>query len=324
MKKSTIATLIAASLLAGAAHAEVGSVTFGHQFGWAYAPMYVMKDQGLVEKHAKKQGIDLKAEYKNLGTPGVIRDAMLAGQVQFGAVGVPTLITLADKTNLEWKTVGNIVSVPMNVNTNNATAKTVCDIQGKIALPTIKTSVQAVTLQMAAKAQCGGATALDSKTVSMTHPDGMSSLLNGQVEAHFTAPPFNDQEVSKGGGKVRTLTDSYKILGGKTSFILLVGSEKFRAENPKAYAAVSGAFEEAVKWISDNKKAAAALYVKAEKSSETADEVYKQMAAPTTLFDTTPNRIGVYAKFMKEIGSVKRDMTWKDLSMPNLQNRKGS
>ena len=48
------------------------------------------------------------------------------------------------------------------------------------------------------------------------------------------------------------------------------------------------------------------------------------MAAPTTLFDTTPNRIGVYAKFMKEIGSVKRDMTWKDLSMPNLQNRKGS
>ena len=125
-------------------------------------------------------GIDLKAEYKNLGTPGVIRDAMLAGQVQFGAVGVPTLITLADKTNLEWKTVGNIVSVPMNVNTNNASAKTVCDIKGKIALPTIKTSVQAVTLQMAAKAQCGGATALDPKTVSMTHPDGMQIKVTRQ------------------------------------------------------------------------------------------------------------------------------------------------
>ena len=58
MKKSTIATLIAASLMAGAAHAEVGIVTFGHQFGWAYAPMYVMKDQGLVEKHAKKLGMN--------------------------------------------------------------------------------------------------------------------------------------------------------------------------------------------------------------------------------------------------------------------------
>ena len=323
MKKIVLAALTT-GLFAGAAHAEVGSVTLAHQFGWAYAPVYVMKAQGLVEKHAKKQGIELKADYKNLGSPGVIRDAMLAGQVQYGAVGVPTLITLADKTNLEWKAVGNIVSVPMNFNTTDAAAKTVCDIKGKIALPTIKTSVQAVTLQIASKAQCGGATALDAKTVSMTHPDGMASLLNNQVDAHFTSPPFNELEVEKGAGKVRTLTDSYKILGGKTSFILLVGSDKFRSANPKANAAVTAAFEEAVQWINANKKQAAELYVKSEKTAETVDDVFKQMSSANTLFDTTPNRIGVYAKFMKEIGSVKRDMSWKDLSMPNLHERKGS
>jgi NitT/TauT family transport system substrate-binding protein len=322
--KKIAAMLMMIGLTAGAAHAEVSSVAFGHQFGWSYTPFYVMKDQKLVEKYAKQQGIDLAADYKNLGTPGVIRDAMLAGQVQFGAVGVPTLITLADKTNLEWKAVGNIVSVPMNVNTTSATAKTVCDLQGKIALPTIKTSVQAVTLQIAAKQQCGTATFLDAKTVSMTHPDGMSSLLNGQVESHVTAPPFNDLELEKGAGKVRALTDSYKILGGKTSFILLVGSEKFRTENPKAYAAVSAAFEEAVKWTREHKKEAAALYVRTEKSSETIDDVVKQMSSSDTSFDTTPNRIGVYSKFMKETGSVKKDMTWKDLSMPNLHERSGS
>jgi hypothetical protein len=42
------------------------------------------------------------------------------------------------------------------------------------------------------------------------------------------------------------------------------------------------------------------------------------------IFDTTPNRIGVYAQFMKEIGTVKHNMSWKDLSMSNLTGRKGS
>lgn len=322
--KKIAAMLLTLGLTSASAFAETSSVTFAHQFGWSYTPFYVMKELKLVEKHAQKHGIELSAEYKNLGTPGVIRDAMLAGQVQFGAVGVPTLISLADKTDLQWKAVGNIVSVPMNVNTTDAQAKTVCDLQGKIALPTIKTSVQAVTLQMAAKAQCGSATYLDSKTVSMTHPDGMASLLNGQVDTHVTAPPFNQTEIERGAGKVRALTDSYKILGGPTSFILLVGNEQFRAENPKAYAAVSGAFEEAVTWINEHKQEAAALYVKSEKTTESVESVMKQISAPETIFDTTPNRIGAYSKFMKDVGTVKKDMTWKDLSMPNLHGKKGS
>ena len=307
----------------GTVHAEADLVTFGYQYGWAYTPLHVMENQHLVEQQAKAAGISLKAEYKNLGSPGVIRDAMLASQVQFGAIGVPTLITLADKTDLDWRAVGNIVSVPMLINTTGS-AKSVCDIQGKIALPTIKTSVQAVTLQMAAKAQCGNAFALDAKTVSMNHPDGMAGLLNGQLEAHFTSPPFNELEIARGSGKVHTLASSYDILGGKTSFILLVGSSIWRQANPQVYAVVVAAFEQAEAWVRDHKQEAAALYVKEEKSSEAPADVFRQMSEPATSFDTTPNRIGVYAKFMKEVGTVKHDMSWKDLSMPNLQNRNGS
>ncbi len=320
---ATAVLACASGLYSTAIRAEVNTVSFAHQNGWAYTTLYVMQHHNLVEKQAKLAGIELKADYKNLGSPGVIRDALIAKQIQFGAVGIPTLITLTDKTNNEYQAVGNIVSLPMYLNTTEQ-VKSVCDIKGKIALPTIKTSVQAVTLQIAAKKHCGNALALDSKTVSMTHPDGMTSLLNGQVTAHFTSPPFQYVELEESQGKVRRLLNSYDVLGGKTSFIVLVGSNTFRKENPKAFAVVTKAFEEAQSWISTHRAEAAALYVKAEKPRESVADVTQQMSDSDILFDITPNRIGVYARFMHEIGTVKRNLSWQDLSMPNLHSKSGS
>lgn len=312
--------------------AEVKSVTFAHQNGWAYLPLYVMDKLDLVEKHAKAKNIDVKAEYKNLGSPGVIRDSLISGGVHFGAVGVPTLISLADKT--DFKMAANIVSLPMYLNTRED-VKSVCDLKGKgkIALPTIKVSVQAVTLQMATDKYCKDPLFLDDQTVSMTHPDAMQALLSNQVSSHFTSPPFQyielekgkDLEAEKGMVKVKKLVDSYDVLGGKTSFIMLVGSDKFRVENPKVYEVVVAAFEEALKWINDNKKDAAKLYIEAEKSKETEADVLKQISDPNVVWDSTPDRVGVYAKFMFEKAkSVKKDMDWKFLSMPNLHGKKGS
>jgi NitT/TauT family transport system substrate-binding protein len=304
--------------------ADVTEISIGYQYGIGYTPFHVMEHFGLVEKYAKEAGITLKANYRNLGTPGVVRDAMLAQEVQYGAVGVPTLIILADKTGLDFKAVGNIVSLPMNFNVNADAVKDFCSMKGKIALPTVKSSVQAVTLQIATKQKCGDPQKLDPNTVSMTHPDGMAALLNNQVDAHLTAPPFNDLEVTMGKGKVKTLFDSYSILGGPTSFILLVGSQKFADANPKVSKVVFKAFDEAITWTRTHKKEAAELYVSEEHSKDPVSDALAQMSDPKMIFDVTPNRIGVYAKFMKEIGTVKHDMSWQDLSMANLHANKGS
>jgi NitT/TauT family transport system substrate-binding protein len=312
------------------AQAEVSSVTIAHQTGWSHTPFYVMERQKLVEKHAKELGIDLKATYPNMGTPGIIRDAMIAGQIQFGALGPPTLVELADKTFGEggtgaYKAVASIISIPMFLNTReNVTS--VCDLKGKgkIALPTVKIAVQAVTLDMATDKFCKDPTLLDSQEVGMTHPDGMQALLTGQIGSHFTAPPFQNVEVAKGEGKIKTLLTSYDILGGKASFILLVGSDKFRMENPKAYQAVLLAFTEALAWINADKRRAAAFYLTQEKPRDTLEDIVKQMSDPSVLFDVTPQRIGEYAAFMHKIGTAKHLMDWKALSMPNLHDKQGS
>ncbi len=326
MKKTLLGLGLAITSLSVSAE----TVTLAYQNGWAYTPLYIMQDQGLVEKHAKLAGVDLKAEFRNLGSPGVIRDALIAGQVQFGAVGVPTLIQMHDKTAGDIKAVGNIVSLPMFLNTNDDKIKNVCDYKdsnGKIALPTVKSSVQAVTLQMASVKLCKlEPFALDSKTVSMTHPDGMASLLSGnsEVTGHFTSPPFQHVELEEGKGKVRKLLSSYEVLGGKTSFILLVGSEKWKTSHAKEYDVIVKAFEEAQSIASNSKKVAAETYVKIEKPKESVADVLAQMNSDDVLFDVTPSYIATYADFMFNVKTVKNKADWKALSFPNLHSKNGS
>jgi NitT/TauT family transport system substrate-binding protein len=318
-------TLLQAALLA---HAEPSTVGFGHQNGWAYTPLYVMREKGLIEKHAKAAGIELTPIYKNLGNAGTIRDAILAGDIQFGVVGPPTLITMFDKTH-DIKMLANFVSLPMLLITSNEQIKSLCDFlkfPGKIGLPTVKSSVQAVTLQMAAKKQCGGFSVLDRLTVGLTHPDSMQALMNGHgdITAHFSSPPFQDLELDHADGKRHVVLDSYEVLGGKTTFITMVGSEKWVTANPKAAAVVSAAVEEAIRFTAEHHEEAAKIYLKAEKSKEPLALVTRQMGSDKVDFNSTPNHVETYSDFMHEIGTIKSKPTWKELSLPVLQTRKGS
>lgn len=310
----------------GAAKAEVGSVLIGVQNGVAYIPFHVMADQQLIEKHAKALGIELKGEVRNLGSAQFVRDALIAGQIQFGVAGPPTLVTMHDKTGGDIKAVGAVVSLPMYLNTTNPKIKTVCDFGpgDKIALPTVKSSVQAVALQIATKELCGDPFRDDTYTVSMAHPDGYNALMSGTVNSHMTTPPFSFNELERGKGKVRRVLNSYDLFGGKSTLVLLLASDKFRLANPKAYQAVSEAFAEATAYVRDNPRPAAELYLKAEKSNETLDEVMKQLSSPEIEYTTVPATVGRYASFMHEIGTVKSLYDLKALSMPDLYGKGGS
>src|SRR6185312_3884163 len=97
--------------------------------------------------------------------------------------------------------VGAINSMPLYLNTRNPAVKTLKDFTDKdrIALPAVKVSIQAVTLQMAAEQAFGPGqqNKLDQLTVSMKHPDALAALLSGrsEVTAHFGSAPFQYQEL---------------------------------------------------------------------------------------------------------------------------------
>lgn len=316
------------------AHGEVAEVSAGYQYGLTYLPLMMMQEKKLVEKHAQATGLpNLKVDWRILSGPAPINDGLLSGRLHFGSVGVPSLVTLWSKTQggLGVKAVGALTAMPMFLNTNTDRIKTIRDLQPKdrIALPSVKISVQGVTLQMAAAQAFGDKLydTLDKQTIAMAHPDGFIALMSGKSEitAHFTAPPFQYQELSAGKGKVRTILNSYDVLGGPSTFTLVVATSKFRQDNPQTFSAWVKAFEEATTLINQDKKAAADLYLRKTKSNESLDEVLRQLNDPSIIFSLTPQRIMKYADFMQRMGTIKsKPDSWKDLCHANLHGLPGN
>ena len=169
----------AALLLAGTAtsRAEIGEITIAQQFGVSFLPLMLMERDQLIEKHAKAAGVEVKTNWQKVAGPSVINDGLLSGNVHFGAVGAPSLITLWSRTksNVGVKGVAAMTSYPLYFVTRNPALKSLKDLseKDKIAVPSVKISTQALMLQMAAADLFGQSNyqKFDELTVSLAHPD---------------------------------------------------------------------------------------------------------------------------------------------------------
>lgn len=335
MKGSSIALWIAAIVAVVAAplaRAEADTVRIAQQFGITYLPLMYMQHQKLLEKHAKEQGLgEVKVEWVQFGSGTGMNDALLSDNLDFASGGLGPFITLWAKTrgNLDVRGVCAMNNMPLYLNTRDANVKSLRDFtaRDKIALPAIKVSFQAVNLQMAAAKEFGEKSyaKLDPLTVSMKHPDGMAALLsNGnEVTAHFTAPPFQYQELERPG--IHKVLDSYSIVGGPHTFTVVWASGKFREKNPGLYKAFLAAFKEAIDAINADKAAAADHYIEWQKYKGPRDLVVKVLEDPLVKFTMTPSKVTTYAGFMHEIGSVKlKPASWKDMFFPEVHGLSGS
>ena len=325
-------TLVALLGSAGQARAEVSEITVAQQYGIGYLPLMVMQQEGLIEKHARAAGLgDIKITWRKFAGSNVANDALLSGSLQFAAVGVPPLITMWAKTqgNLDVKGVAALNSMPIYLNTRNPNVKSVKDFteKDKIALPSAKVSVQAVTVQMAAEKAFGEAHAhkLDSLTVSMSHPDGMLAMTSGkgQINSHFPPPPFQYQELEKPG--VHTVLNSYDVMGGATTFVVVWATNRFREANPKIYIAFLSALKESIDFVNQDKKRAAEIYVKASNSKEPVAAILKMLNDPEIEYTMTPKNVMKYADFLHKIGSIKvKPASWKEIFFPEIHQLPGS
>ena len=328
-----LVSLVAVSswTLAPAALAEMGEIHVSRQYGISYLPLMIMEDQNLIEKHAKAAGVDVKVDWSKFASGAVMNDAMLSGNLQFASGGVAPFTTLWAKTrgNIDVKGVAAINSMPLYLVTNNPNVKTIKDFtdKDKIALPAVKVSIQAVTLQMAAEKAFGPGqqNKLDHLTVSMSHPDGETALLSGrsEVTAHLSSPPFQYQELEHQG--MHRVLNSYDVLGGPATFNVIWTTSKFHDENPKIYAAFVAALDEATAEIGKDKRKAAETYLRISKDKSTVEDILKMLNDPEVRFTTTPNNTMKYVDFMHKVGSIKvKPDSWKEMYFPNAQKLQGS
>jgi len=336
MKPYTLlaAAAVAMITVAGAlpAAAEVSELKVARQYGISYLPIMIMEDQKLIEKAAAAAGVpNLKVTWAQFAGGNVMNDALLSDSLDFAAGGVGPFVTLWAKTrgNYNVKAAAALNSMPLYLNSNNPKVKTIKDFtdNDKIALPAVKVSIQAVTLQMAAEQAFGPGqqNKLDHLTVSMSHPDAQIALMSGssEITGHFTSPPFQFNELKKPG--IHRVLNSYDVLGGPATFNVVWTSSKFHDNNPKVYAAFVKALDEAEAMVNNDRHAAAETYLRMTKDKSSVDDIVKMLEDPTMKFTTTPNNTMKYVDFMYKVGSIKaKPASWKEMFFPNIQSLPGS
>ncbi|WP_269476881.1 ABC transporter substrate-binding protein [Hominibacterium faecale] len=289
-------------------------LTIAHQYGMAYAPLQVMKEQKLIEKYY--DGVEI--EWSVLNSGSAITEGFAGGSIDVGAMGVGPAIT-GITSGVPYKICSNMSAQPHKIMTNNPKIKSLKDIKDeKIALVNMG-SFQHIVLAMAAKEQLGDAHALDNNIVAMSHPDGMSALLSGSVDCQLTTSPYVFKEAAETGiSEVEALES---VWPSGNSFIVAVASTSLQEENPELYDAVVKAFDDAIEFLNSNTKEAAEMLCEAEDVDAATME--KWLKDKDCVYSTETKGLMDFANFMSDNGFLENDGP-KDISDLVFDNVKGN
>ncbi|MGG7604279.1 ABC transporter substrate-binding protein [Massilia sp. BKSP1R2A-1] len=332
IKMKFAAAAVALALgVSGTAQAE-GRIRIAEQFGIVYLLLNVAQDQKLIEKHGKKQGVDIDVDWVKLSGGAAVNDALLSNSIDVAGAGLGPLFTIWDRTagRQNVRAVASLGNFPYYLVSTNPAVKTIADFSQKdrIALPAVTVSVQARILQMAAAKQWGKAAfkKLDPITQTVPHPDAAAALIAGKTElnAHFGNPPFQEQELA-GNPQAKIVLNSYDVLGGPSSATVLYATEKYVKENPKTYRAFIDALSEAAQLASTNPEAAADAYLRMNKGNIDRALLIKVIRNPQVQFKVAPQNTLVLGQFLHEVGAIKtKPASWRDYFFVHPALEKGS
>ena len=328
--RRTLLGVAAAGLTPAAARAEPKPIRFGIQYGVTYLPFAVMEHERLVEKHAAAAGLgDVQVAFNRSAGGNILNDALLAGQLDFCATGFPSFLILWAKGRGRFaiKGLASYGTTPLLLLTRNPRVTSVVDFgeADRITVPAVKSSLQAILLQIAAEKIWGQSDHLDHLTISRGHPDAITALLSGasEINSAFSAPPYQYQALERPG--IHVVTSSEQIFGETLSNGLLYCTEPYHDANPGVVRAVNSALRDALALVNRDPAAATAIYIAI--SGEKIDPALalKTVTAPGTVFEAAPRGTMRFAEFMHRTGGIaKVPATWRDAYFAEAHDLNGS
>lgn len=302
--------MLAGLLLSGCGRKERQVMGIAEQFGIAYAPLQIMREQGLLEK--RLPGVEI--QWKQFGGPTGIREAMLNGEIDFGFMGVAPVIVGRD-SGMEWRYATGISANDVAVVVSDPKVSSLKDLTEKDRIAILSPAcTQHVLLCMLAREELGDAHALDNQLVSMSHPDSVSALLSGtEITAHVSTPPYITQEVN---GGAHVIADGEDIMGGSFTFITGVAMEDFYREHRDWYDAFLDALKEAIDYINENREEAVALLAPIYGITE--EELAEQMGYGGTIYSMELRGVEKLNKAMYEMGFVGEERPMEELVFDNV------
>ncbi len=325
-----IQAMLALTLLcaaSGRAHAETDRIRIGLQYGLPYMQLVIMQDRDFLGARARAAGMPgLKAEFVTTGGPSVLNDSLISGALDIGAVGMSNLVTLWDKTrgNLAIRGLAGMNVMPLLLVSRDPRLQSVRDYGpgDRIALPSVKVSMQAMMLDILAARAFGEAEyrRLDPNTVSMGHPDATAGLIGGggAFTSHFSSLPYQHAELAQPG--MHQVASSFDAIGPH-SVSALAATTRFRTQNPAVVAVFLEALQDATDLINQHRQDAAEAYLRVSKDKIAADALVAMMDDPGVRFTLTPRGAQKTADFMAKTGVIKqRPATWRDMYFDTAPN----
>jgi NitT/TauT family transport system substrate-binding protein len=261
-----------------------------------------------------------------------MNEGLLSGSLDIVSGGATVFVTLwarAKGTPLAARGIGAVSALPLYLLTRNPTVKSIADLgeNDRIAVTTLKVSVHAIMLQIAAEKLWGpsGPDRINKLTVQIPHGDAATAMISqaGEINTHFTAPPFQEMELRH--KHIRKISSAEEILGGPSTYMIAYTTEKFKADNPKTYKAFVAALQEAQELTKKESTEIAKIYLDHSKDKLTVEETVELIKNPGSTFTLTPQRVLPYAVFMAEAGITKvAPANWQEMFFPEAQAMPGS
>ncbi len=284
---------------AGSRSDQAPKIQLAVQYGLGYAPLTIAQEKGLFQRYFP----GVKVEWKQFGSGGAIREALIAGELDAGVMGIPPFLIGWDK-GAAWKVASGVCVMPLGLQTYREDIKTLGDFSkgDKIAYPS-PGSIQHILLSMAAEKELGDATALDDLGVAMAHPDGASALLSQRdIAAHFTSPPYIFQELSD--PDIHQVVDGTEAFGTEFTFLVAVATQDFYENNAQGYSAFVLGLADAIAFINEHPEEAASILGPTFDLDE--ETTLEYLTWPGMNYTTTPYGLLGFAPFMKRAGYVEK------------------
>ena len=289
----------------GSGQEDPVEIRIAEQFGIAYAPLQIMREQGLLEKELP----GVQVSWKQYGGPTPIREAMLAGEVDFGFMG-PAPVLVGIDNGMEWKYATGISFNQVALVTDQKDIRSLKDFKDHHRIAILSPgATQHILLSIASDQVFGNPNQFDNQIVSLSHPDAMDALMaDTEIVAHFSTPPYLDREMEAG---MHIITTGEEIMGQPFTFITGVSPVSFYEEHPAEYEAILRALNQAIDYINNNLDEAVELLAPIYGIDEEA--LREQMTYRGTIYSNELTGLDKLAKEMYRIGFLKNPIRFEDV-----------
>lgn len=304
--------LLVLLLIAGCSSKEKSmEINIAEQFGIAYAPLQIMREQQLLEKALP--GVQIN--WKQYGGPTPIREGMLAGEIDFGFMG-PAPVLIGIDNGMEWKYATGISFNQVALVTDKAGINSLRDFSDRDKIAILSPgSTQHILLSIASNEEFGNPNKFDNQIVSMSHPDAMDALMaDTEIVAHFSTPPYLDKELEQG---MKIIATGEEIMGQPFTFITGVSLESFYEERPGSYEAIISCLNIAIDYINNNLDEAVNTLAPIYGIDEAT--LKAQMTYHGTIYSNELTGIDKLAEEMYNIGVLKNPINYEDAVFPKLR-----